>query len=111
MRRRRPRTVRGLQPRRFPEEQTASLTASVGAAVAPNPQMNRILDRTVPPGIDGVAGLMSRSGHLETLSSKFQHLRHERHVADRTLVIQRLQNPLRAKYFHPVTDVVLHVAP
>src|SRR5690349_10062074 len=73
--------------------------------------MDRILDRTVPPGVDGVAGLMSRSGHLETLSSKVQHLGHERHVADRALAIQRLQDLLWAKYLDPVADVVLHVAP
>jgi hypothetical protein len=53
---------------------------------------------------------MSRSGNFEALTSELQHLGHERHVVQGTLVVQRLQNLFWAKHFHPFADPILHVA-
>jgi hypothetical protein len=80
----------------------------VCGAIASNAQMERIVDFTISIRLDRVAGLVCRSGDLETRTSELQHLGHERHVIDCAVVVERPQDFFGAKNFNPVTNPIRH---
>jgi hypothetical protein len=89
---RRLRTVDTLQPRLLPKEQTSSLTASVGFAVAACLEVNGIDHPPAPHRKYRVTRLVRTFVYSESLAAVLKHLRHEREAVELRVFIKRLED-------------------
>jgi hypothetical protein len=94
-----------FEPSLFPENQTASLTTAVRRSVAPSIQVNSLMDAPTANRKNRVARLMSPFVDPEALTTKSEHLGHERHSFELPLRIECRKDFVFASNLYPVPNL------
>jgi hypothetical protein len=85
------------------------LAATVGLSVATEIQMDAVGEKTayIVAG-DGIAGLVSSSIDLKSLTAPFEHLRHERQAFEMSVLVKCRKNLVLASDLDPIARTELH---
>ena len=92
----------GFQPRFLPEDQAAGLAAAVGGSIAARFEVDGLIDSASSHWKHGVAGLVRSFIDLKSLAAEREHLGHERHAIELSLLVERPQNLFLASDLYPV---------